>query len=185
MRSLTFCLIIALLGCVPALSFAATENWVLEHSTVKYTVDHPLKTASGTSKEARGNGQCNNGKCDFLIAVPVISFDSGDSNRDLHMLEVTRGAANPMVIVRSSIDESSLGYDTVLLTVNVEFAGGKAIYQKIPFKNIRNGDGTAQLKGTIVIKLDDFAIIPPSLLAMSIKNDVPVAVDAYWKKVGK
>jgi YceI-like domain len=186
MRFVTYYLIIALLGCVPALSFASTDNWVLDHSTVTYSVNHPLKTASATSKGARGNGQCNNkGKCDFLIAVPVKSFESGDSNRDLHMLQVTRGAANPMVIMRSSIDESSLGNDPVLLTVNIEFAGKKAIYQKVPFKAISNGEGRTQLRGTIVIKLDDFAITPPSLLTMSIKNDVPIDVDAYWKKTGK
>ena len=37
----------------------------------------------------------------FLIAVPVKSFDSGDSNRDLHMVQVTKGAEFPMVTVRT------------------------------------------------------------------------------------
>ena len=51
----------------------------------------------GVSHSARGKGICHAGECDFLIAVPVKSFDSGDSNRDLHMLQVTRGAEFPMV----------------------------------------------------------------------------------------
>jgi hypothetical protein len=44
-----------------------------------------------------------------LIAVPVKSFDSGDSNRDLHMLQVTRGAQFPLVTVRTRLpDELNL-----------------------------------------------------------------------------
>jgi hypothetical protein len=178
------CLVIFIIGCLPVLCLASNENWVLDHSILTYTVNHPLKTASATSRAARGSGQCVNGKCEFLIACPVKSFASGDSNRDLHMLQVTRGAANPMVIVRSSIDESFIGNDQVLLTVSIEFAGQKTINQKVLFKTVSKDERTAQLKGTIVIKLDDFAITPPSLLAMSIKNEVPIDVDAYWKKTG-
>jgi hypothetical protein len=103
-----YLLVVALLGCLPVPSLASTGNWVLDHSTVTYTTHHPLKTASGTSKGARGSGQCSNSKCQFLIAAPVKSFESGDSNLDLHMLQVTRGAANPMIVVRSTIDESDL-----------------------------------------------------------------------------
>ena len=54
----------------------------------------------GVSHAARGKGVCQAGQCDFLIAVPVKSFDSGDSNRDLHMLQVSRGGQFPMVTVR-------------------------------------------------------------------------------------
>ena len=46
----------------------------------------------GTKHVAKGKGVCKDGQCDFLLAVPVKSFDSGDTNRDLHMLQVTRGA---------------------------------------------------------------------------------------------
>jgi len=31
------------------------------------------------------------------------TFDSGDSNRDLHMIQVTRGAQFPMVMVRARL----------------------------------------------------------------------------------
>jgi hypothetical protein len=45
--------------------------------------------------------------CDFLIAVPVKSFDSGNSNRDLHMLQVTRGGQFPMITVRTRLPEDT------------------------------------------------------------------------------
>ena len=163
-------------------SFAATEEWVLDHSTVTYTIHHPLKTASGTSTGAKGKGKCEKGTCEFLIAVPVKTFDSGDSNRDLHMLEVTRGGENPMVVVRTSFVDPPQGKTTkVSLTLDVQFAGKEASYRKVSFDIQRKEAHSAHTKGTITIKLSDFAIKPPSLLTMSIKDEVPIEVDAFWK----
>jgi hypothetical protein len=70
--------------------FAADHQWVLKQSTLTYHVSHPLHQTDGVSHAARGKGACHEGQCDFLIAVPVKSFDSGDSNRDLHMIQVTK-----------------------------------------------------------------------------------------------
>ena len=58
----------------------ADSLWVLEQSTLTYHVSHPLHQSEGVSKAARGKGVCHAGQCEFLIAVPVKSFDSADSN---------------------------------------------------------------------------------------------------------
>ncbi|MDE3187996.1 MAG: YceI family protein, partial [Acidobacteriota bacterium] len=85
----------ALLAALPL--FAQTDTqWVVEQSTLSYHMSHPMHQVDGTSHEAKGKGVCHDGQCDFLIAVPVKSFNSGDTNRDLHMLETTRGAQFPM-----------------------------------------------------------------------------------------
>src|SRR5579863_6496828 len=87
--------------------FATDHQWILKQGTLTYHVSHPLHQSEGVSHAARGKGICHNGQCDFLIAVPVKSFDSGDSNRDLHMVQVTRGAQFPMVTVRTRLPESA------------------------------------------------------------------------------
>src|ERR1700682_5047679 len=102
-----------LLFAIPALAFAAESSWVLQQSTLTYHISHPLHQSEGVSHEARGKGICHMGQCDFLIAVPVKSFDSGDSNRDLHMLQVTRGAQFPMVTVRTRLPETARGSATI------------------------------------------------------------------------
>ena len=61
----------------------------------------------GVSHAARGKGVFHAGQCDFLIAAPVKSFDSGDSNRDLHMLQVTRGGQFALVNVRTRSPEAA------------------------------------------------------------------------------
>ncbi len=72
-----------------------------DQSTLTYHMSHPMHEVDGVSHAARGKGVCHAGWCDFLIAVPVKSFDSGDTNRDLHMIEATRGAQFPMIQVRA------------------------------------------------------------------------------------
>ncbi len=164
-----------------ALAFAAgNDQWILQESTLSYHVSHPLHQIDGVSHAARGNGVCHDGQCDFLIAAPVKSFDSGDSNRDLHMLQVTRGAQFPMVTVRTRLPESALNESNLSLDLDVEFAGQTARYAHIPFQ--QNTEGTQhRITGTIPAKVSDFKIEPPSLLTVPIKNDMPVKVDMTWR----
>ena len=56
---------------------AADSTWVLKQSTLTYHVSHPLHQTDGLSHAARGKGICHQGQCQFLIAVPVETFESG------------------------------------------------------------------------------------------------------------
>src|SRR5580698_2389642 len=113
--------------------FAADHQWVLRQSTLTYHVAHPLHQSEGVSHAARGKGICHEGQCDFLIAAPVKSFDSGDSNRDLHMIQVTRGAEFPMVTVRTRLPESAAGSATIQADIEIQFAGQNAQYKQVAF----------------------------------------------------
>src|SRR5580704_15810119 len=112
----------------PALA-QADRQWILEQSTLTYHVSHPLHQVDGVSHAARGKGVCHAGQCDFLIAAPVKSFDSGDSNRDLHMLQATRGAQFPIVTVRTRLPETASASATVHADLEVEFAGQTTQYK--------------------------------------------------------
>ncbi len=162
----------------PALALADGQ-WVLEQCTLTYHVSHPLHQTEGVSHAARGKGTCHAGQCDFLIAVPVKSFDSGDSNRDLHMLQVTRGAEFPMVIVRTRLPESSATSAAINADLEIQFAGQTAQYKQVPFRLETHG-GETHIAGTIPATLSDFKIEPPSLLTMPVKNEIPVRVDMTW-----
>jgi len=163
-------------------SFArADTQWVLTQSTLTYHVSHPLHQTEGVSHAAKGKGICHAGECNFLIAVPVKSFDSGDSNRDLHMLQVTRGAEYPMVTVRTRLPESDENATTVNAGLEIQFAGQTAEFKQVPLKLERQGNDV-HLTGTIPATLLDFKIEPPSLLTMPVKNEIPIRVDMTWRK---
>jgi hypothetical protein len=159
--------------------FAADSQWVLKQSTLTYHVSHPLHQSEGVSHAARGKGVCHEGQCDFLIAVPVKSFDSGDSNRDLHMIQVTRGAEFPMVTVRTRLPESAAGSATIKADLEIQFAGQTAQYKQVVFEVVRQGNET-RLSGTIPATLTDFKIDPPSLLTLPVKNEILLRVEMTW-----
>ena len=158
---------------------AADSQWILQQSTLTYHVSHPLHQSEGVSHEAKGKGVCHAGQCEFLIAVPVKSFDSGDSNRDLHMVQVTRGAEFPLVTVRTRLPESDAAESTIDADLEIQFAGQTVQYKKVPFKVEKQGAET-HITGTIPATLSDFKIDPPSLLTMPVKNEIPVRVDMTW-----
>jgi hypothetical protein len=171
-----------LLLAVPAFAQTAPDQtWVLTQSTLSYHMSHPMHEVDGASHAARGKGFCHAGQCDFLIAVPVKSFDSGDSNRDEHMLQVTRGADFPLVTVRFRLPAADLDAPTLTCDLDVQFAGNAAHYAHIPFhQTIQNGDH--HITGTVPSTISDFKIPPPSFLTIPIKNDIPVKVDMLWHR---
>jgi hypothetical protein len=178
MKTLYFAIVFLLAGASPAW---ADSQWVLDQSTLTYHVSHPLHQIDGVSHAARGKGVCHDGQCDFLIAVTVKSFDSGDSNRDLHMLQATRGAQYPIVTVRTQVPESAAQESTIHADLDIEFAGQSVHYKDVPFQLTTQGN-EKKLIGTIPAKVSDFKIDPPTLLTMPIKNDIPVKIEMTWRQ---
>jgi YceI-like protein len=158
----------------------ADSQWILQESTLTYHVSHPLKQTEGVSRAAKGKGVCHAGECDFLIAVPVKSFDSGDSNRDLHMLQVTRGGQYPLITVRTHLPESASSLATIQADLEVQFAGQTMQYKQVAFQKSAQGND-AVITGTIPLTLSDFKIDPPTLLALPVKNEIPVRVEMKWR----
>jgi hypothetical protein len=171
----TVCLLV-----LPGLA-GTDQQWALEQSTLSYHLSHPLHQVDGTSHGARGKGVCREQQCDFLIAAPVKSFDSGDSNRDLHMLQVTRGAEFPMVLVRTRLPKAEADSAIIHADLEIQFAGQTAQFKQVEFQLTRQGSDI-HLSGTIPAKLSDFKIEPPSLLTLFVKNDVPVRVEMTWRR---
>jgi hypothetical protein len=140
-----------------------------------------MHEVDGVSHAARGKGVCHLGECDFLIAAPIKSFDSGDTNRDLHMLEATRGAQFPMVQVRTHFSQAAISAATMYADLEVQFAGQMAHYAHVPFQRTQVGSAV-RIVGSIPALCSDFKIDRPSFLTVPIKNEIPVRVDMTWQQ---
>jgi hypothetical protein len=169
----------ALLFAVAAMSAHAQNQWVLQQSSITWHITHPVHEVDGTSHAARGKGNCAAGGCDFLIAVPLNTFSSGDTNRDLHMLQTVRGAQFPMVVVRTHISEAELSAGTVDADLEIQFAGQTVHYSHVPFTRTQHG-ADVEISGTIPATCSDFKIDRPSFLTVPIRNEIPVKVDLTW-----
>ena len=174
LRNVILCMLIA----APVLGAAQTQ-WVLDNATLTYHMSHPIHQVDGTSTEAKGKGTCERGQCSFLIAAPVKSFTSGDSNRDLHMVQVTRGAQFPMVVVKATLPQAIDPSGTVYADLDVQFAGQTAHYAHVPFQETTSGN-KVHIAGTVPAKCSDFKIDPPSFLTVKIKDEIPVRVEMSW-----
>jgi hypothetical protein len=158
------------------------HSWVLDQSTLTYHMSHPMHEVDGVSRAAKGKGVCQSGTCAFLVAAPVNSFDSGDTNRDLHMLQVTRGAEFPIVMVRFQLPEAEVNAPTLDCDLEVQFAGQTAHYSHVQFHQEVHGS-EHHITGVVPATVSDFKITPPSFLTIPIKNEIPVKVDTSWHQL--
>ncbi len=180
--------IVLLLLFLPVLGFASElkGNWVLDKSEIDYKVTHPLHHVIGKSTEARGKGLCSAAKCQFIVAVPVKSFDSGDNNRDLHMLQITQGADHPLIqvnVVFPTPPGKAIPGE-ISADLEIQFAGQKVNYSKVKLGVVSLEPGQVRVTAVISLSLKAFSITPPSLLGVPIEDAVPVQLDMTWKKVG-
>jgi len=171
---------VALAAAQPQAGSQSDSEWQLEQSTLSYHMSHPMHEVDGVSRAAKGKGVCHAGQCDFLIAAPVKSFDSGDTNRDLHMLETTKGAQFPMVVVKTHFPASALNDTTVFADLEIQFAGQTAHYTHVAFQRTAQGKDV-RISGTVPATCADFKIERPTFLTVPIKNEIPVKVDMTWR----
>jgi hypothetical protein len=161
------------------------SQWVLEKSNITYKVTHPLHVVHGNSLSAKGKGVCySDGRCVFLVAVPVKSFDSGDNNRDLHMLEVTKAGLFPMIEVNVELkgSDGSSAVKKITADVKVKFAGKTAEYPEVQLDILEQQLSRVHLSGRLPLTLKDFDIQPPALLTIPIRDEIPVQLDMWWKR---
>jgi hypothetical protein len=168
------------LAAVAPIGLHAQSQWVLTQSTLTWHVVHPMHEVDGTSHEAKGKGNCSAGACDFLIAVQLKTFDSGDSNRDLHVMQTVRGAQFPMVIVRTHLAQSAFDAPTIDADLEIQFAGQTVHYNHVPLQRTVRGTDV-EITGTVPATCSDFKIDRPSFLTVPIRNEIPVTVDATWR----
>jgi hypothetical protein len=155
------------------------QQWVADQTTLSYHMSHPMHQVDGVSHDARGKGICHSGQCQILIAVPVKTFDSGDTNRDLHMIEAVRGAQYPMIVVHAHFQQAEIQQPLIHADLEVEFAGQTAHYGGVQFQRTQKG-GEERIEGIIPLTCADFKIERPSFLTVPIKNEIPVRVEMTW-----
>jgi hypothetical protein len=97
------------------------------------------------------------------------------------MLQVTRGGEFPMVTVRTSLPEDASASPIIHADLEVQFAGQTARYKQVAFEQVKQENET-KISGIIPTTLSDFKIDPPSLLTITVKNEIPVRVEMTWRR---
>ncbi|MCB0366807.1 MAG: hypothetical protein H6624_05465 [Bdellovibrionaceae bacterium] len=177
-KSISGMIVFCLVSLVFQTNAKADSVWELESGQVTYTVTHLLHDSQGTSRAVKGRGHCGKEGCEFLVAAPVKSFESGNANRDTHMLEVVKGALHPIVSVRIDLKGGAVAGDHQL-TAKVQFAGQEKTYENLKISLVKEANKIVT-KGHWDLDLDDFKIEKPALLGKSIDKRLGLDLTATW-----
>lgn len=152
-------------------------NWLLEKASIDYLVVHPLHKVTGVSTAAKGKGQCTKTGCEFLVATPVASFDSHNSNRDSHVQQVVGAGTHPFVSVSLKSTSDVFSKNTPM-AAEIELNGVK-VSKQIEV-SIDKNETSATASGKIHLLLSEFKIERPSLLGVSVKDDFEINFESQW-----
>ncbi len=159
-------------------------------STVTFHVVHKLHRVSGHTSALEGKAILDaDGTLRAMVRAPVASFDSGDRNRDTHMLETVEASRFPFVVVKAlgRLDAGVLPAAgkpvTVPVTVQgeVDFHGVKEAIS-VPITVELRPDGTARAMGSFELGLERHGIERPSLLFVKIEDACKIDVDLVLRE---
>jgi polyisoprenoid-binding protein YceI len=173
--------------CVLILRFGASAqttnlDLVKEESFVTYRIVHPLHEIEATSKDVQYVIQADPSTKEIKrvsAQVDVTTFDSGNSNRDSHAMEVIDAITYPEVTFAStSIAQAG---DSVNVTGKLTFHG---VTKEIVLRGLSTwSDHKLVVHGGFAISLTGFNIERPSLLMIPVEDALTFSIVAafVWK----
>ena len=149
----------------------SSVNFDLSKSFISYDGKHPAHSWTGVSKQIEGQFIVNQNdftKSTVELFVPMLSFDSKNSNRDSNMLDVVEDYFYPYVSFKSkSIVSTEEGFNVI---GDISFHGIKKEFS-IPITKTSQGDRII-IDSLFSIMLTDFKIKRPALLTIKIRDRI-------------
>jgi polyisoprenoid-binding protein YceI len=159
-------------------------------STVTYHIVHKLHRVEGRTSTLEGKAVLEpDGRLLVMVRAPVASFDSGDRNRDTHMLETMEASRFPFVVFKgvARLEGGLLPVARTAATVQVSVSGEVDLHGvkepiTIPLTVELRPDGTARAKASFEVGLERHGIDRPSLLFVKIDDACRVDVDLVLRE---
>ncbi|MCF6241423.1 MAG: YceI family protein [Bacteroidales bacterium] len=151
-----------------------------QKSFIKYAASHPLHDWEGISHKVIAIIITNTDK-NMITAVAakvkVSSFNSENSNRDSHMIEITDAIKYPYITFKSiKIEQKN---DKLHFIGTLNFHGiEKKLESDAVFKKKK---GTIFVSGNFPIKLSDFKIKRPALMGMEMDDILKISFNLVFE----
>lgn len=150
-------------------------------STVRFHVNHALHKVDGSSRSVEGKALIDpDGTVKTMVRIPVQSFDSGDSNRDSHMLETLQAGKFPNVVFKGvgKVPGATPGGLPIPVTLRgeLDFHGVKHAVE-VPVTVEFGQDGSARVRGKLIVSLEAHQVERPSMLTIKLDDDCVIAFD--------
>ena len=150
-----------------------------ERSKISYDAKHFLHSWSGENKLIKGVIIAeDDGISNIAIAAEVADFDSGNSNRDAHSLEVLEALKFPVIKYYS--DNIKKVGNNIKMNGKLEFHGKeKNIIVNATLNDLEN---EININGSFQDMPTEFLIKLPSFMLAEIKDLLNIKFDLYFKK---
>jgi polyisoprenoid-binding protein YceI len=151
-----------------------------DESSITYRIVHPLHEIEATSKDATYQLEIDSAKKEIVsvsATVDVMTFDSGNSNRDSHAMEVIDAISYPEVsFVSSSVAEVG---DSLKVMGKLTFHG--VTHDIVAMASSKWSPDRIEVHGSFVLSLTAFKIERPSLLLIPVEDALRFTFSAAWK----
>ncbi len=156
-------------ACHAVVGQELSVKWLKDSTAVSYKLVHPLHLIEATSKEVTFDMRIDTTRKEITsvsASVDVTTFDSGNSSRDSHAMEVVDAITYPDVVFKSTGVRAH--GDTCSITGSLSFHGiTKTIIAEIlPIWSANR----MHVNGYFGFTLSDFKIERPSLLMIPVKD---------------
>ena len=147
-------------------------------SNIKYSAKHVLHAWEGVNNDVSGVVVYDEGISKIALAAKVIDFDSGNSGRDSHSLEVLEALKFPNIKFYSE-DINSEG-NAIIFNGEIEFHGEKRPITVLG--SIENSNKKIKIDGKFQIIPSEFLITLPSFMLIEMEDYLDISFSLYFNK---
>lgn len=175
----TFVVLWLLLAAVAATGQTKTVEGIKDESSITYRINHTLHHIEATSKDGWFRVELDPAKHEIksvTAQVDVMTFDSGNSNRDSHAMEVVESIKYPDVTFAStSVTQAG---DSLNVTGKLTFHGvTKDIVMTGTTKWSQN---RLEVQGNFELSITAFKIERPALLMIPVDDALKFSLTAAF-----
>ena len=159
-------------------------------SSLTYRLKHKLHVVEGTARPTEGKARLlPDGTLQVAVRANVADFDSGNSNRDSHMKEVTEATKYPTVEFKGvatgvKVPTSFPAKQEVTLKGQLTFHGVKQSIE-VPLQVLFNTATDVSAEGKFQISLESYKVERPSLLMVKVDDALAMETKFQLKEEGK
>ena len=147
-------------------------------SYISYEGKHILHDWIGINNKIKGVMVIENGAPNKIaVSVSVKDFDSGNSGRDSHALELIESLIHPKISFFS--DEFNQIDENINLSGKINFHG---IEKQISVNGKINKDEFISFKGDFVLSPSDFNVKLPSFMFSKMEDNIKIKYELFFEK---
>jgi polyisoprenoid-binding protein YceI len=162
-----------------AYSQVRTIQCIKGETSITYVLVHPLHKVESTSKDVSSAIRCDAAAKSIqsvTASVDVTTFDSGNSNRDSHALEVIDAISYPEASFSSTSITSR--NDSLIVSGKLTFHG---VTREISMSALPQwSEKKLTVRAAFSISLTDFKVERPSLLMMPVEDTLRFSLVAAY-----